>query len=355
MNIQILDLANPLWQQTLQDLNHDFYHLPEYVALEARRANAIAEAILITDNHKLFFLPYLIRSCNELFESFTSLEVFDVISPYGYPGILLNKAAKTPQFINTAIQELTNILRERRICSAFFRLHPILNDDLTDISPEQFTTVGETVSVNLILSEAEIWSETRPEHRTKINKVKRAGFTAKMVPLEDSIDDFIEVYEETMDRVNASESYYFHRDYFLDLMNGLREKLHLCIVELNAQIACAGLFTECCGIVQYHLGGTKTEFLRQAPSKLMFDYVRYWAKERGNRVLHLGGGVGGSNDSLFHFKAGFSRQRHPFLTLRLVPDQAQYLELVNERAKACNLAPECLLKSSFFPAYRSLG
>jgi len=30
MNVQIIDLLNPLWQETLQKLRHDTYHLPEY-------------------------------------------------------------------------------------------------------------------------------------------------------------------------------------------------------------------------------------------------------------------------------------------------------------------------------------
>lgn len=100
----------------------------------------------------------------------------------------------------------------------------------------------------------------------------------------------------------------------------LAESLHLGIVEFNGEITCACLFAECCGIVQYHLGGTRTNFLKQAPSKLMFDYVRFWAKERGNTVLHLGGGVGNAQDSLYHFKAGFSQVRNRFLTMRLITD-----------------------------------
>jgi lipid II:glycine glycyltransferase (peptidoglycan interpeptide bridge formation enzyme) len=107
--------------------------------------------------------------------------------------------------------------------------------------------------------------------------------------------------------------------------------------------------------VQYHLGGTKNEFLKQAPSKLMFDYVRFWAKERGNKFLHLGGGVGSAKDSLYNFKAGFSKQRHLFLTLRLITDQQKYDSLVELRAKTLKTAAKNLVDSNFFPAYRSLN
>ena len=59
MNIEILDLENPLWKETLQKLRYDTYHLPEYVALEAKRNHNKPEALLITEGDKIFFL-YLI-------------------------------------------------------------------------------------------------------------------------------------------------------------------------------------------------------------------------------------------------------------------------------------------------------
>jgi hypothetical protein len=347
----VLDFSHPLWKQTLNDLRHDFYHLPEYVALEARRINAIAEAILITEGDKIFFLPYLLRSCNTLFTRQFEIDFFDVISPYGYPGILLNEAANTPDFLDIAFQQLIHQLSSKKVCSAFLRLHPILNQNLSEYPYCKFN--GETVSVDLKLSLTEIWHQTRPEHRNKINKNKRTGMSAKIVPFAEYIDIFVELYEQTMDRVGATQSYYFGRDYFVQLSQALKHQMHLCVVELNDEIICGGIFTEVCGIVQYHLGGTKSAFLKQAPSKLMFDYVRIWAKERGNEFLHLGGGVGGAKDSLYHFKAGFSKQRHSFSTIRLVVNQKNYDDLVKVRAKELGISVAELLNSDFFPAYRA--
>jgi hypothetical protein len=354
MKIQVINLSDSLWLETLEKLRHDIYHLPEYLYLESVRYNAVAEAILIAEDDKIFFLPYLLRPCDNIFDqSLTTQEVFDVVSPYGYPGILLSdKAASTKEFLDLAINQLISTLRAKKVCSAFFRLHPILNSGFNDfLSPDICNLNGETVSVNLNLSEAEIWSQTRPEHRTSINKLKRSGMTARMVPFQEYISEFISLYHETMDRVGAGRSYYFDDEYFSHFSK-LGEKVHLCIVELEDKITCSGIFTECCGIIQYHLGGTRNEFFKQAPSKLMFDYIRFWAKERGNEVLHLGGGVGGGKDSLYHFKAGFSKQTHTFLTLRLIIDEEKYRHLVELRAKSLNAEVEELLSTKFFPAYR---
>ncbi|MBD2184930.1 GNAT family N-acetyltransferase [Planktothrix sp. FACHB-1355] len=357
MNTQIIDLTDNLWLETLAKLWHDIYHLPEYVYLESLRNKAAAEAILIFEDDKIFFLPYLWRRCDGLFESnLATAEVFDVVSPYGYPGIVLSEAAANDrEFVKLAINELISAFRAKGFCSAFFRLNPILNGGLEEIlSPDICQVSGETVAVNLTLSEAEIWQQTRPEHRTKINRLKRSGMTPKMVSFSEGIKEFISIYYETMDRVEATRTYYFDDRYF-DNFSKLGEKVHLCMMELEGKVTCSGIFTECCGIVQYHLGGTRNEFLKQAPTTLMFDYIRLWAKERGDRVFHLGGGVGGGKDSLYHFKAGFSKERRTFSTLRLITDEEKYLHLVNLRAKHLNVAVENLVNSNFFPAYRANG
>ena len=244
MNIQVIDLSSPLWLQTLQKLRHDFYHLPEYVALESRRVSAIPEAILIVENDKIFFVPYLLRQCNDIFDlEFTTLEVFDVISPYGYAGILLSQAAaNTPEFIEVAINQLKDVFHTKYVCSAFFRLHPLLNQGFEKIYQADDCQVnGETVSIDLRLSSAQMWHQTRPEHRNNINRSKRNGITARIVPVQPYIKDFIEIYEETMERVGALNLYYFSIEYFLALGDALGDKLHLCIVELGEESICAGL------------------------------------------------------------------------------------------------------------------
>ena len=125
------------------------------------------------------------------------------------------------------------------------------------------------------------------------------------------------------------------------------------MIELSDEIVCACLFFESCGIVQAHLGGTKTEFLKQSPFNLLLHHMRLWAKHRGNQYLHIGGGVGGKKDNLYTFKSGFSKQRHEFYTLRSVVDSQKYHDLVQIRAKAIAKSVEELEQSQFFPAYRA--
>ncbi len=125
------------------------------------------------------------------------------------------------------------------------------------------------------------------------------------------------------------------------------------VAVVDGKIAAAGLFTICDGVVQYHLGGTRDEFLKLSPMALIFDTARLWAIEAGARVLHLGGGVGGAKeDSLFHYKAGFSDRRHDFATWRWVVAPEIYRELCERQTRRNELQGLEPTSADYFPAYR---
>ncbi|MDJ0734694.1 MAG: GNAT family N-acetyltransferase [Nostocaceae cyanobacterium] len=358
MHSQVLDINNPLWKETLQNIRHDIYQLPEYLSLEAKRHNKHPEAILISDGDKIFFCPYLISKCQDIgiSQDLIGEEILEIKSPYGYPGILLSETAtNTPGFADIAMNEFQCILREKNVCSAFLRMHPILNENLNHIFQQDiFTENGETISVDLRISGAEIWSNTKGNIRNKINKCKKNGFTVRMVDFDKYIDEYVDIYQETMERVTAKNNYFdFNKEYCLQLKSALGEQLHLCLVEVENEVASAGLYTESGGIVQSLFGGTKNKFVKMSPSTLETDYARLWAKERGNEFMHLGGGLGASKDSLYKFKASFSKLSHTFSTLRLVLDDKKYSYLLRLRAEYLNTTVEKLLNSNFFPAYNA--
>ena len=341
------------WQEILADMEHDFYHLPEYVSFSSRHEGGDALAFLAEENGYRFLVPLLLRPI-EAAGSESDLS-YDVVSPYGYPGPLLSgdphRGGGRRDFFERALREFLKGLRKLGIVSGFFRLHPLLIlpiEPLADCG--RIVHHGDTVFVDLTLAPEEIWRQTRSNHRRGINGAKREGHIARIDEHWREFDAFVDIYAQTMDRLGATDFYRFSRSYFVGLKEALGDRLHLCVVRVGHEVACAGLFTEVRGIVQYHLGGTREGFLSNHPTKAMFDFVRYWARQRGNHTLHLWGGLGGKSDSLFRFKAGFSELRRPFYSWRLVVDEHAYAKLVRQwerchRQKADDLA-------GFFPAYR---
>jgi Acetyltransferase (GNAT) domain len=356
--VRVVSSTDYHWQKCLDTIPHDFYHLPGYLELEAKRYHATPEAIIIEDDGKIFFLPYLIRDCSQILNSNYGLDrVYDVISPYGYPGILVNQAGQNIEFINKCLELTYHHWRTKNICSAFIRLHPVINSYIDDSIPEDCKSVfckqGDVVTCDLTKDIKDIWRQIRANHRTKINKLNRAGFTVKIGSMDEYLDVFIDIYRETMDRVHAIDSYYFTRDYFDSLSQILGDRIKICIVEIDGQIVATSLITELSGIVQYHLGGTRTAFLPRSPATIMFKYMIEWAKQRNNHCLNLGGGLGGRHDSLYHFKAGFSDESKSFTTIKTIVDRQKYDRLIDARSKSLGVSRSELENTSFFPAYRS--
>lgn len=356
MNICSLEVNDPAWKETLRGLPHETYQRPEYVALEARRTCSLPRAMRLTDDsgQKVFLLPYLLRDCAEVDPSITPGTVWDVVSPYGYPGYLFNNAARQdPHFRRQALKELLGHWRTEGVCSAFLRLNPILNDDTSELNElDCQLTTSQTISIELTGAEEEIWNNVHRKLRTTIRRSRRIDCVVREVDYEPNITVFQEIYEDTMARASAKSTYYFGREYFQELAS-LGDDVHILVVEFGGEIVAATIVLECGEIVQAHLAGTRSEHINLSPLCILLYEAGLWAKSRGNRLLHLGGGLGGAEDKLLSFKSKFSPMRHNFTSVRIVVDQPRYQDLVKRRAQAVSTTRDTPRDPNYFPAYRS--
>jgi hypothetical protein len=354
--IQELNVDDMLWPELLQTVTYDFYHLPGYTLLEARRSQGKPVGYLIrestADQDRWLFIPAILRPI-------PSSDLLDLTTAYGYPGPLWGQEAlKDLGFAQWAITTWLNHLRASGIVSAFLRFHPLFPQPESLWQQHEHVLLvnhGETVSIDLTLSLEQLWRQTRKGHRYEIRQMQKRNDTSVFMDEDWSFfDEFLDCYAVTMDRVDATEHYYFPREFFVDLREVLGPNLHLCVACIGDDVASASLFTETCCIVQYHLSGSRPQYVSVPTSKLILHYVRSWAKHRGNSVFHLGTGVGGKVDGVFSFKAGFSPSRHPLNTWRAIIDQNTYCVLLNERRYSVGLSSSATLNlDGFFPEYRS--
>ncbi len=345
----LLPPGSPLWQNMLAAVRHDVYHLPEYCALWARREGGRPAAFFAeSDAGERFLLPLIVRPVPTCL---AGGPFFDATSPYGYPGPLVDSPAGGEAFLGAVLPELVRLLRENGIISLFCRLHPLLPVPAGPLATAgKLVNHGETVSIDLALPEEEAWGQYDPDHRRNIRRFDREGHRAFIDEEWRYFDEFCDLYNQTMYRCKADLFYHLSGDYLEVLRQSLSPWMRMCVVEIEGQTAAAGIITESCGIIQGYLNGTRQEFVRRSPTLLMYDYLRRWGKARGNRWFHLGSGVGGRQDSLFDFKARFSKVRHPFLTWRLVADEAACRALVAEWETAAGMPADA--GGGFFPAYR---
>ena len=330
----LLEPGDAAWTDALSRLRHDVYHLPEYVRLDAGLSLGTPAAFRYDEAGHVLLLPLVLRDVPDT-------DLRDAVSPYGYPGPVSD--TDDAAFWVRACHAMTELFCAQGIVTVFARLHPLLPAPAAAMA-DAGTVVhhGETVSVDLTLSLEEIWQQTHRTHRNQINKAKRAGVEI-VIDDWDRFDEWIGIYHATMRRVGAAEFYFFTPEHFHRLRAALGERVHLAGAVAGGELLGGNLFFEYDGIMHTHLQATRDGNTYHA-DKLLYDEVRRWGRDRGNTTYHLGGGVGGAADSLFHYKAAFATGRHAFHTWRVVTDPAAFEKL------AGTTTPAAL--TGRFPPYR---
>ena len=344
----ILEPGDDRWKRVLSKVRHQFYQCPEYVALEASRQGGEARAVFVEGEGGALLVPLVFHAAR-VGES--GPEVLDAISPYGYPGMLVDARGSGEPFVRDALETARPVLARAGVTGVFVRLDPLLD------RPEYLAGIGTLVRhgactwIDLTLTREELHRHLRGRYRSYIRALERAGVRARFDEAFTNLDVFIELYYRTMDAVGAARLYYFEHSYFDGLRAILGDALKLCLVEHLDRIVAAGLFAVSGGVVQYLFSGKDEAGGHPHATKLMMVHVRDWAKAEGNQVMHLGGGVGGrTDDALSRFKRGFSKLTRPFFTWRWIVHEERFSEAVTAWEHFSGQEADHM--AGYFPPYR---
>jgi sugar O-acyltransferase (sialic acid O-acetyltransferase NeuD family) len=343
------------WLEVLQQVaQHDFYHLPQYHALEERLGRGTAYLFAYSNGPYHIALPVILRPIDPRQNLVNGAEHWcDASSVYGYSGPVTSHPDAPRQIIENFHALLWDAFREMEIVTVFSRLHPLLSQKPLLYGLGNCLPSGQTVSIDLTAPLETQRQKYRKGHRSDISKGRNHGVVCHEDTSLSYLEAFVDIYRETMERVAADSFYLFDYSYFKSLVAALGKNAHLFVALLNGELIAGALVVECQGIVQYHLGGARDSAKALAPIKLILDAVRIWATERRFQTFHLGGGVGARDDSLFYFKAGFSDRRHEFSTWQWVVLPKVYEQLCHARL---HWDQEHGLESGpaeFFPRYRA--
>ncbi|WP_134091915.1 GNAT family N-acetyltransferase [Olivibacter sp. XZL3] len=337
-----------LWNRYLHEAcESDFYHTWEYHALD-KQGQAF---MFIYEREDLFIGVPLIK------RPIPGTGYYDCTSVYGYVGPFSNKDLLA---IQDSIKQdfhlvFRDYLQSQKIVTVFAVLHPLFKQQgllaggftVQDNASCELKPVGKTIAIDLKQSLDEQRLQYRRPIRMKINQLRKKGFTVKVAESEKELHEFIDLYVENMAKVNASEKYFFEQAYFENFMLSTSFSPRLLVAYYEDRMVAGAMIGMTKQVVQLHLAGTRNEFLRESPMKLIFDEASLIGRANNMQYLHLGSGVGGAEDSLFHFKRGFSENVFDFVTWRYIVDHSVYVDLVEEKING-KTAPDVDL----FPLYR---
>jgi len=265
---------------------------------------------------------------------------YDLSTPYGYGGFWIE--GKGIQAVNDAYDEYC---LEMGYVSEFVRFH------LYSDSRNGFNGTVETHAHNIVrdldLPLEIIEKDFEHKVRTNIRRACSAGLKVEFDTEGKRINDFLDIYYETMDRTCAGKEFYFSKAFF-DELNQMKDQHVFIHVLCDQKVISSELVlygTENC---YPFLCGTRQEYFDLRP----YDSLKYesfrWAKEKGLKRAILGGGFG-CDDGIYKFKKSFAPHGVcDYYIGKKIFNKEIYDKLVDLRSNG----QQEELQTTFFPAYR---
>ncbi len=327
---------NEDWNKALLEFDYyDCYHTYDYHSI-SKLENEKAVLLVYKSCYVIIALPLLVRPI-------AGTIYFDATSVYGYSGPIIKRIDNTDDFTNfqTILNEYFN---QKNIVSVFSRLNPFIENQENILKGfGSLNELGNIVNIDLTLDleiQRQRYSKTTKRYLNKVRKL----CSVKKSKDEKDIKTFIELYYENMDRVNAKKSYYFDGKYFFKMMdtNDFKTEVYFAILNETNEIISAAIMMKTKDIIQYHISGTRNNYLDITPIRLLLDETRIDGANEGFKYFNLGGGLGSEEDSLFNFKASFSKDFKQFKVWKYIVNKDVY-DMLSKDKKS---------KTNFFPLYR---
>ena len=267
---------------------------------------------------------------------------FDLATPYGYGGWLLEgEGDPAPLFAAYEAWCQTHC-----VVSEFVRFHPVLENQKPLAEAYEVVPLGGTIAMDLASPET-VWANLTSKNRNVIRKAQKNGVRIFSGRSPELYEAFRLLYNATMDKDHAAKYYYFAPAFYERILNDLPQNAQVFYAQMeDGTVIAASILLAANGRLNYHLSGSRRDFQHLAPTNLLLYEAALWGCANGCRTLHLGGGVGSGEDSLFQFKKAFYRgepRRYHIGKKIFLPERYQALTAL--RAD--------LPEGGFFPLYRA--
>lgn len=333
--LEIISEDKVKWNKTIKSFPEwDVYYLYEYC--NSLSIHGDGTPLLIYYHEEDFFLCYVVMQkdiaySKEFKKILSSEKLFDWETPYGYGGPII-KGGFSEIKIQNFFQELNKYCQENGVVSQFIRFMPLTQNQRAVMKSVECVHLKSTIYMDTTNEEL-IFQNLTSKNRNMIRKAKNNGLHV-ITDKGDRIEDFIRIYNLTMDKNKADEYYYFQKNYFDDLCQNLKDNMIIFYVLYDEMVISAAIFFYNEQFIHYHLSGSLQEYKHLAPTNLLLYEVARWACMHKIEMFHLGGGIK-AEDSLFSFKKQFNRNgKLDFYIGRYIFIQDKFEALVQLRKKA---------------------
>lgn len=273
---------------------------------------------------------------------------YDITTPYGYGGPIIQEVSegKEEELVEAYYEAFKDYCNDQQIVSEFIRFHPVLENHKSFESIYDVEYYKKTTGTNLRDFDDPFQKEFSKSTRKRSRRALRDGVTCEIVEQLESLDEFIEIYYETMDRNEAADIYYFDREYFDKCLDYFSDHMITIKAVYEGKTIAMGTYFVYDKYIHSHLFGTLDDYLDLSPAYAIGHALTHWGKEKGYHLIHDGGGTStDEDDSLYLFKKKFGQHTEfDYHIAKQIWNHDIYEEL-------CRKTPA--RSESRFPAYRN--
>lgn len=314
------------WNQYLDTIPaelQDLYFREEYVRLYETESEK-ACCFIYQDGDSIMLFPFLRREFQ-----FKGNTYYDFETAYGYGGPVSNDHSET--FMKAALEAMSKKASSENYVCGFVRFHPLLENW------DCFETVGrliqdrKTIAIDLTGGIEATWmNEIHTKNRNVIKKGEKNGLEFIVDENFTYLPEFEELYNSTMDKLEADGFYYFEPRYYEQLMDTIQNRF-LGIVKHEGKVVAGAIFFYQLPYGHYHLAGSDKSALKLSPNNFLLWEAAKELTQRGIRHFHLGGGTDGLEDnSLYQYKRKFSKHEYQFALGKMIFNPSLYEDICAE-------------------------
>lgn len=326
---------------------YDVYYLSSYVRAFQKHGDG-DPLLFYFDNGRTKAINVVMRrdiaECTMFKNKLTRNQWFDLSTPYGYGGFLVNGSD-----YDELDEVYTKYCKETNIVSEFVRFHPMFDNGSDVKEVYRVKELGSTVYIDLTCPER-IWENCTSKNRNVVRRAKKLGVEIYWGRSISLFREFEQLYNRTMDSHEADPYYYFSKDFYDSILYDLRNNAMIFYATYEGKIISMAIIMFCNTQMHYHLSASDYNFRNVGATNLLLYETALWGNANGYRTFHLGGGLGSSEDSLFKFKKSFNRYSERKFSIGKKCFNAEIYEKLVEIRKSENDFND---KSTFFPLYRS--
>lgn len=348
---RVLQGAEPgerrLWEEAWRRTGEgDLFAHPDFVAAAALAGERPACAVMTFPGGAEIYYPFIVRpithdAAGAPFEG----DLHDLCTPLVYGGPMGQDASEAQ--IGEFWSEMRSWAQEERVVSEVIRFTPVPRLRLP--YPGTLREQAPHIVVDLDgLTEQDVIARLHKSVRRRYRKACDAGLTLRIVIDESGIEDFMRIHSETMIRAGAHEKFHVDADFLRMIHRAVPGQVVYVFADDGEEPLSAEMMVFRDGSSYAYLAGTLTDALSGNSTTLAAVGAMLMARERGSREHVLAGGVTNTvEDSLLHFKRGFTRDGdREYFT-------GEQIFLPHEYERLCAPAQEHRAGATFFPFYRS--